>query len=282
MIASDIGATSQKESVFTSGAYFRGAQGEYVNVRTMEVGSALRCIITGGINEISLPANRVAVDTNTLLGSIGLGFELNVGINVHSAITSVYGVDIESSVPAINLGADRIYVYCNASAAVQEPNQSDEVQQELGKFVENMIDSIFAAADDQAFEDEMESTFSRELVSAIEKYGDLAMSEVNYLITYGKVNSEVAGEALRWLARVNNPSTHGWRLWLLEKSLSSKSPVVRDSAALGLLSMCDANAIPHIREAIERETIAELRDDLQGALRELEVSLDAATSNKQT
>ena len=101
------------------------------------------------------------------------------------------------------------------------------------------------------------------------------MGEIGYLITYGRVDDEVASEALRWLARIDDPATYGWRLWLLEKNLSSKSPMVRDGAGLGLECMGDRHAIQYIGKAIEREPITELRHDLQGALEELEASLDA-------
>jgi hypothetical protein len=150
------------------------------------------------------------------------------------------------------------------------------MQQELTRYIENTIDCLFETSREQNFEDGMESDFSRELVSLVKKYGNLAMAEISYLISYGGVDNEVAREALRCLARIDDPLTYGWRLWLLEKSLSSNSPIVRDGAALGLVSMGDAHAIEYIKKAIERETITELRYDLQGALEELEVFLDVA------
>lgn len=156
------------------------------------------------------------------------------------------------------------------------------MQQELARYVENTVDRLFESAGELYFEDGMESDFSRELVSVVKKYGNLAMGEIGYLITYGRVDDEVAGEALRWLACMDDASTYGWRLWILEKSLSSKSPVVRDGAALGLASMGDAHAIQYIRKAIDEETITELSYDLQGALKEVEVSLDAAPATGNT
>ena len=164
-----------------------------------------------------------------------------------------------------------------------EQSSSALVRRELTRYVEDTIDRLFESARELYFEDGMETDFSRELVSLVKRYGNLAMSEISYLITYGRVDEEVASEALRWLARIDSASTYGWRLRVLEKSLSSKSPVVRDGAGLGLACMGNAHAIQYIRKAIEQETITELRYDLQGALEELEASLDAlsTTGNKQ-
>lgn len=173
--------------------------------------------------------------------------------------------------------SDKIISITEASTveeAEQEP--SALMQRELTKYAESAIDHLFESAEEQYFEDGMESDFSRELVSLIKKHGNLAMSEIAYLINYGRVDNEVASEALRWLGRIDDPSTYGFRLWILEKSLSSKSPTVRDSAGLGLACMGDAHAIQYVRKAIEQETITELRYDLQGSLEELEALLDAA------
>jgi hypothetical protein len=168
------------------------------------------------------------------------------------------------------------------ASTVEEAEQgpSTLMQRELTRYVEDTIDHLFETSEEDNFEDGMESDFSRELASLVKKYGALAMAEISYLINYGRVDSEVASEALRWLARINDPSTYGWRLWLLEKSLSSDSPIVRDGAALGLVAMRDAHATEYIKKAIERESITELRLDLQGALEELEASLDAASIEK--
>jgi len=205
------------------------------------------------------------------------------GFPVVGKILSIYDAhNMVADVPTTKVPTRKPQVYRQAEASTvgddYEQSSSTIMQRELTRYVLNTIDCLFESARELYFEDGMETDFSRELVSVVKKYGKLAMGEINYLITCGKVDEEVASEALRWLARVNDASTYGWRLWVLEKSLSSKSPVVRDGAALGLVSMADAHAIQYITKAIEQETIAELRYDLQGALRELEACLDAASA----
>lgn len=138
--------------------------------------------------------------------------------------------------------------------------------------IQSLIDAIFREAEDQDFDDGMESDFSRRLLAAIKKYGNQAMQEISYLIIYKKTTNEVASEALRWLGRIVDPQTCSWRLWLLEKSLSSDSPLLRDSAGLGLASMDNPHAIPVIRQAIAQEACDELRADLKMVLDDLEAS----------
>jgi len=191
-------------------------------------------------------------------------------------ITDAYSIVVNVPTPEVSSLKPQVYRQAETSTVEEvEQRPSTIIQQELTRYVERTIDRIFESAKEQYFEDGMESDFSRELVSLVKKYGNLAMGEINYLITCGRVDEEVASEALHWLGRIDDASTHGWRLWVLEKSLSSKSPVVRDGAALGLVYMGDAHARQYIKKAIEQETIAELRYDLRGALKELEASLNA-------
>lgn len=192
--------------------------------------------------------------------------------------------NIVADVPATKVSTRKSQAYRQAEASTvgddYEQSPSAIRQRELMRYVENTVDHLFETAGELYFEDGMETDFSRGLASLVKKYGNLAVGEISYLITYDRVDEEIASEALSCLARIDDASTYGWRLWLFEKNLSSKSPMVRDAAALGLVSMDDAHAIPYIRRAIDQETIPELRRDLQGALKELEVSLDATPTTK--
>jgi hypothetical protein len=141
-----------------------------------------------------------------------------------------------------------------------------EEQRILLQKVSELVDELFMSALEIEFEDGMMSSFSKGLYDLILNYGYLAMQQVTYLITKDIPNPDVSSEALRWLGRLDDASTYDWRLWLLKKSLTSDSPLVRDGAALGLTSMHDKSAIPDLQEAISQETIAELRTDLRQVL----------------
>lgn len=159
-----------------------------------------------------------------------------------------------------------------------EQTENSTTQPEQLEGIEQLIDVLFNEAVDQDFEDGMESEFSRELLSLVRRYGDLAMSEIAYLITWNRANPEVSSEALRWLGRMDHLDTRVYRLWLLEESLGSESAWVRDGAALGLASMGDPHAIPYIEKAIDQEDCVELREDLKQVLKHLEASQHALLS----
>ena len=131
------------------------------------------------------------------------------------------------------------------------------------------IESLFASAREEIFEDGMQSQFSRHLLMLIRSYGNQAITALTDYILSERANAEVAAEALRWIGHINDPSTHRDRLWLLEKSLSSSSPRIRDGAGLGLAFLDDPHAIPYLIRAVERENYTELRADLKQVISQL-------------
>ena len=126
------------------------------------------------------------------------------------------------------------------------------------------------AGRDEIFEDGMESKFSKDLMDIIKTHGDDAIAELTYFIVYEKASGEVIAEALRWLGMLDDSRTYIFRRWLLERSLHSSSLWIRDGAALGLSFLDDPHAIPFLKEAINRETIDEIRGSLQQVLDQLE------------
>jgi hypothetical protein len=142
----------------------------------------------------------------------------------------------------------------------------------LAREVLQRIVITFDKAKELLFEDGIESDFSRELVSLIKSYGDIAMRVLANLILNEEVNAEIASEVLRWLGQMEDPKTYSHRLGLLEQSLYCSSARVRDGAALGLAFLDDPHAVPDLREAIQREPYPELREDMEQVLEQLENS----------
>lgn len=151
--------------------------------------------------------------------------------------------------------------------------QSSEVSTVLSDYsaeIDQEIERLFEAAKEQIFEDGMESDFSRGLVSLVEKYGDIAIGVITRLVVTEQANAEVASEALRWLGRMEHPFTYRSRIFLLKRSLYSRSARIRDGAALGLASLDDPQAVPSLRRAIQREKNRLLRNNLEQVLFQLE------------
>lgn len=133
------------------------------------------------------------------------------------------------------------------------------------------IEAIFWTAKGELFEDGMETPFSHQLNSFVQKYSNDGLDAIVCLIIYEKVDPEVAGEALRWLGRIDHRESYEFRRWLLERSLSLSSTRVRDGAILGLASMDDKHAIPYLKDAIEKEQCSELKSDMESVLEQLEI-----------
>jgi hypothetical protein len=128
---------------------------------------------------------------------------------------------------------------------------------------------LFLSAKEETFEDGMSSEFSKKLIQLIQMEGQAVVSVLADLILNGEVNLEVRAEALRWIGRMWDPATYESRRWLLERSLFSRFPRIRDGAALGLSSMNDPLSIQYLKIASEREEIDELRADLEQVLSDL-------------
>lgn len=131
------------------------------------------------------------------------------------------------------------------------------------------IAKVFSDAVESEFEDGMESDFSRALVALISEYGEQAIKELSGFIQSKSTSPEAAGEALRWIGRIYSPSTFQYRFWLLTNSLGSKSARVRDGALLGLAFLDSTKSIPYLARAIDIETSAGLKDDMQKLLQYL-------------
>jgi len=144
--------------------------------------------------------------------------------------------------------------------------------------IDRKIEALFRAYSNEDFEDGMDSEWISEITASIRAYGTQAVEAVRRLVLEQNLQPAVAFEALRWLGRVFHPESYHSRLFLLETCLDSPSRLVRDGAALGLVAMKDAHAIPYLREAIVREKIQDLRQDMETALWRIENLSNAAIS----
>jgi hypothetical protein len=144
-------------------------------------------------------------------------------------------------------------------------SERGEIRRQTADFplAERAIEAAFAAGKEEEFEDGMESHFSRRILSLVDQYGDVAVGKIRNLILKGDVHAEVAGEALRWLGRMEHPPTYWGRRSLLEDALSCAAPLARDGAVLGLAFMDDPHAMPYLRKALSEEPFPELRGDMQ-------------------
>lgn len=146
----------------------------------------------------------------------------------------------------------------DASSAVDSP----EVYLEIAE--------LFRVPEDEYFENGYQSDFGGALSRAIRRLGERAIDPVSHIITTQRARPHVIEEALRVLGRLQHEATKPYRRSLLERSLESSNPYMRDAAGLGIADMDDPASIPALRQAIAVESSRALRKDLTMVLRQLE------------
>ena len=171
--------------------------------------------------------------------------------------------------------------YCDKKVKIYKVElDNSTTRQEQTIDINKEIENLFELANEEEFEDGMESGFSKKLISLIIEYGANLIEELMPIFINEKANAEIISEALRWIGRIEHPETENIRLWLLERCLFCSLPSIRDGATLGLASMNDLSAKYSLRKAIKKEPIKELREDMKETLLELETYEDAATFKK--
>jgi len=131
------------------------------------------------------------------------------------------------------------------------------------------IETIFARATDEEFEDGIQSELARQLTTIIERHGKEALLSIATILKK-ESDSTLEAQTLRILGRMRSHHTHNLRLWLIKRGLTSSSVLVRDAAGLGLSSLGDPSVISTLREAACREPYTELREDLERIISGLE------------
>lgn len=132
------------------------------------------------------------------------------------------------------------------------------------------IRTLFSLATFITLEPGMTNSFSEGLEEAIEKYGELALREIENIILSEETASSIALEALKYVGNSDSKVWHDERRAMLETCLrQSRSAWVRDGAGLGLSFLDDPLSIPELERAIDRESSKALKEDLQLVLNQL-------------
>lgn len=137
------------------------------------------------------------------------------------------------------------------------------------RLLREQVLQLLKSGRDETFEDGIMTTFSRSLVKLVRQTGEPVVYAFALAIDTDKGDHEVIAEALRWLGKMTHQSTKDARLWLLEHFLFSDVPQIRDGATLGLSFMNDPSALEYLRDAVNRERVEELREDMAQVLEQL-------------
>jgi len=129
--------------------------------------------------------------------------------------------------------------------------------------------TLFHEAQDEVFEDGMESVFSRRLLTLLADHGEMAMNQIILLAEEDEIAPEVLAETLRWFGHMADGVAYAHRRLLLEHSLHHASARVRDGAILGFAFLEDPGTIPALERALRQEPHATLRADIEQVLADL-------------
>ena len=136
--------------------------------------------------------------------------------------------------------------------------------------VEEHLDCLCSIVYDEQFEAGIESDFSRELQRTYAYNPAAVLQSLRARLTNNSASPAILTEILQWASRQETIAIRAFVVDLLSAGLRHTSPLVRDAAASGLAYLEESAAIPQLRQAIEREDIPELREDLEDLVHSLE------------
>lgn len=137
-----------------------------------------------------------------------------------------------------------------------------EVEQARRTEIEQKLEHLLWAAEDEEFEDGQASVFATDLERLVRRWGEEVIDVLAVWSSAERVRPSLFSEALISLGHLDEAATEERRFWLLADSLFHTSPEVRDAAGLGLASLGQPRATRYLDRAIAGESIAELRDEL--------------------
>ena len=120
----------------------------------------------------------------------------------------------------------------------------------------------FREAQNIQFEDGYENDFSTTIIQLFYMYGNRLFDKILDTISNKSVNTKIINELLKTIGRIEQPSTHKLRKWILVKSLLIVHNFVKDGAILGLSFLDDPQSIPSILNAIKVEKNEFIVEDL--------------------
>jgi len=156
---------------------------------------------------------------------------------------------------------DELAARVNAIESRLDGRQEEEAQVPRGTATE-LLGRLVALAENEVFEDGIESEFSRFLLGLINSRPRETLNALSDAISSQEIKPEVAAESLRWVGTIDHPRSRVQRRELLEMALGSSSSVVRDGAVLGLSFLEDPSAVDPLLDAAERESSSALREDM--------------------
>ena len=208
--------------------------------------------------------DRVVDKLLSLIRPIRLSLELS---NDSRVIPEVYYG--QSTTEAWTLLPDVPYLESATNIEWQEPCSLDEE-----------VEAIVSLAAEEFIEDGMDSDTEVELGRFVGSYSAVGVRHLAKYLSSQYLKTRTVADIIRVLGRLEHEESHDDRFWIVAHFLLSETPLARDASAVALEDLGDPRAISKLEEAVEAESVPELRDDLQIALREIKKNVDAQVSQE--
>src|SRR5438067_2376576 len=144
----------------------------------------------------------------------------------------------------------------------------------LAPEVKAQLDSILDGVRNEIVEDGITNTITTKLPELVANHYRSVLPSIAALVDGRGASAAVTAELLKEVGRLRDAASHLPRRWLLEHALFSPNPAARDGAGAGLAWLKDPTAGASVRAAAERESIPQLKADLEEVFRLLTVSND--------
>lgn len=136
--------------------------------------------------------------------------------------------------------------------------------------MEDRLVRILAGSQDEPFEAGVESRLARDLQRVFASRPLAVLQSLRKRLGESAEEPEILAETLQWASRIEGSLAREAVIDLLLAGLQSEHPLVRDSAALALADFDEKVAVEQIQRAIERESVPEMREDLESLVHSLE------------
>lgn len=145
------------------------------------------------------------------------------------------------------------------------------IKVQISTHVDNELEHLFSAAQEEQYEAGMESQFTRNLQQLYESNPEIVLQSLKARFESNIGNSGVLSKTLEWVSHLEGSTFSSDIVSVLLTGLNHSSPLVRDAAALGFAYFDERVAIGYIKQAIEKEDVPELREDLEDLVQSLEM-----------
>lgn len=177
----------------------------------------------------------------------------------------------------------RTFLPLSASTSSAVVASAETSPREVAPEVRAQLDLILQSVRDEIIEAGISNTITKKLPTLVAGHYRSVLPAIAALIDSHRASAAVVAEILKEVGRLRDAASHFERRWLLEHALWSNNPAARDGAGAGLAWLEDPAAAERVRAAAERETLPQLKADLEEVFRLLAAANDngAAPENHQ-